>query len=120
MANAFDMLKDFGVDPCTVTKISSFSSTGDWTITGVKVGKPLYILGTADPDYINHSYMTLVAISGTDDAKMGANGDPTLTYLLSGGARYRSTNCLVVIPTETTVKFAVRERDGKFVANAYQ
>lgn len=120
MANAFDMLKDFGVDPCTVTKISSFSSTGNWTITGVKVGKPLYILGTADPEYGSYSYFFIEAVSGTDDAKMIPTGDSGVSYIIGSGSQAKSTNCMIVIPTSSTVVFKVSSRQGQFTANAYQ
>ena len=120
MENAFDMLKDIGIEPGTVTKISSFSSTGTWTISGVKVGKPLYILGTADPEYGGYSYFFIEAVSGTDDAKMITTGDKGVSYLIGGGSTGKSTNCMIVIPTSSTVVFEVSSREGEFSASAYQ
>lgn len=121
MANAFDVLKDIenGADG-TVKKISSFSSTGRWTITGVEIGKPLYILGTADPEYSSYSYFFIEAVSGTDDAKMIPTGDEGVSYLIGAGNTGKSTNCMIVIPTSSTVVFEVSWRQGEFTANAYQ
>ena len=122
MANAFDMLdllKNAGVDPSTVTKLSSSSTTGNWAISGVEIGKPLYILAT-NPSLNDFFYMFIKTVSGTEDGKVGTDEYTGSAFLLGNGRDKGSTNCFVVIPTETTVILNITEVSGPTTVSAYQ
>ena len=116
MANAFDVLKDDG----TVKKLSAFASTGKWAITGVEAGKPLYILGTVETDYTGKCAIHFDAVSGTNDAKGVSGTNYIHSYVIGFGDENSSTNCLIVVPTDSTVVFDIKALFGKLTLNAYQ
>ncbi|EAL4587021.1 hypothetical protein DOK57_00055 [Campylobacter coli] len=76
-----------------VTLKSTRTTDGNWSITGLKVGVPLYILSSD-----SYNYCGLKCISGSNDG----HGDKYY-YITNGG----STNVFVVIPTATTVTIEI-------------
>ena len=94
----------------------SRTTTGKWTLTGLTVGKPLFVLGSAPADNRGSSYCYLNAISGTND---GLFGTAQYRFLLGSGSGH-CTNPLVVVPTETSVSFDVISFAGNFTVRAYQ
>ena len=92
------------------------TSKGTWTLTGLTVGKPLFVLGSAPADNRGNSYCYLNAISGTND---GLFGTAQYRFLLGSGTGH-CTNSLVVVPTETSVSFDVISFVGNFTVRAYQ
>ena len=120
MANAFDLLNDTEAGLNNVKKVSTCSAVGTWTITGLEIGKPLYILSTVDDNSSGRCCAYLDAISGTNDAKSGTTTNDQFSYRVGYGNDTSAPNCLVVVPTSSTVVFDVKIIYGKVTLNAYQ
>ena len=82
---------------------------GDWTITGLTIGKPLYVLAQDTTNATVH-YTTLKVTSGADGGR--AYGTAS-NYQIGSSTSSLSTDVFVTIPTDTTVVIKV------FVASAY-
>lgn len=119
MANAFDLLNDTEAGLNAVKKVGTRSTTGTWTITGLEIGKPLYILSTVSGTLEDRCSAFLAAVSGTNDAKSSSSVND-YSYRVGYGRESSAPNCLVVIPTSSTVVFDVRIVYGRTVINAYQ
>jgi len=84
------------------------SMPGDWQITGVVIGKPLFIV-------MNRSTPTGVAklktISGADGGQGETGTSATSGYVLgySTDGKYASSNCYIVFPNKETVIIRVIE-----------
>ena len=86
----------------TYSKISVRSSTGNWTITGCTIGKPLKIYLTftkQQGDEGNWGSADLITVSG---AEMGYIYESQAFTIGNGGA-YASSNIFEIIPTSTNV-----------------
>lgn len=81
-------------------KIAERSSTGNWTITGCTIGRPLKIYLTY-PNVDDYSEVDLTVVSGSDVAKM------TRPFAVGFGGNWASTDIFEVIPTESTVVIKV-------------
>ena len=93
------------------------STDGEWTLAGLTVGKPLFVLATTGhPDFKGYSRCFIKAISGTNDAIYGYYG-----YMIGiGSGSYASTNVFVVVPIATTVVLSLYNTDNSIILNAYQ
>ena len=84
------------------------SMPGDWQITGVVIGKPLFIV-------MNRSTPTGIAklktISGADGGQGETGTSATSGYVLgySTDGKYASSNCYIVFPNKETVIIRVIE-----------
>ena len=96
------------------------STQGSWTITDLTIGKPLFILMTADPEDGGYSYVFIEAVSGTNDGLMISTGNVVVSMFLGAGSSYRSSNTFVVIPTQTTVVISLGQVYGSASLRAYQ
>ena len=79
------------------------TSKGTWTLTGLTVGKPLFVLHSSVTDNINNAYVYISVLSGSNDAIIGGT---SYRYLLGRGTVH-GTNILAVIPTAASVSFEV-------------
>ncbi len=90
------------------------NTTGDWTISGLKVGVPLYIILTKNGT--NYGRANLIAKSGTNDA-IYTNSNH---FLLGFGSDNVSSDVFIVIPTATSVVINTKFLDNNVTLNAYQ
>ena len=103
----------------TVTLKGSRSSIGTWTITGLTVGKPLYILLAATAGAAA-AIVDVAATSGTDDGVPSiCPASVTLAYTSRNsnngvGATY------IVIPTANTVTIRTENINTTSILRAYQ
>lgn len=105
----------------TWTKITSKkASVGAWTITGCTVGKPLFIIGQ------NTKYEYMWAILTPISGCVGADGNAwnnsnggSGQYMIGGTTGNESSNCIVVIPSSTTVTIYINEVQGDITLNAF-
>ena len=96
----------------TVTERSSRTTKGGWSITGLTIGKPLYVIMSAT----SATNARLKFTSGTNDGALGTNN-----YCLGyDGGNFVSTNVAVCIPTETTVVVSIGSIGGTITLRAYQ
>lgn len=98
----------------TVTLLSTRTTNGTWTITGVEIGEPLYVLASA-PGVFSLTYVSLIVTSGSDD---GLGGSFTFDIVISSAANGTGNN-LIVIPTDTSVSISVTF-SGSMTLRAYQ
>ena len=95
------------------------TSKGTWTLTGLTVGKPLYILHTSLADNIYNAYVNMSVKSGSNDAIIGGN---SLRYQMGRGSIGLS-DVIVVVPTATSVVFDIISmvgNEGVNILHAYQ
>lgn len=101
-----------------INNVSSRTSTGEWTITGLTIDKPLYILMSHDTTTLSGNLARLSVLSGSLD------GVTTETYKYELGSvpgSYASTNCFVCVPTSETVIVSVATLSGDVATlRAYQ
>ncbi len=90
------------------------TTTGDWTISGLKVGVPLYIILTKNGT--NYGRANLIAKSGTNDAIYTGSKH----FLLGFGDNNVSSDVFIVIPTATSVVINTKFLDNNVTLNAYQ
>ena len=89
------------------------AADGTWTITGLTVGAPLFIIHEKK----SHSGVSSCQIR----AVSGCVGAVNTTDWYTLGTRDYASNCMIVIPTAATVKFNVRyAADDGDVLYAYQ
>ncbi|HJG35839.1 hypothetical protein [Desulfovibrio piger] len=103
-----DEAKEAAAGASIYKKIAERSSTGNWTITGCTVGKPLKIYFTFTPKQASEGQWDEVGIttkSGADMSYMGSDRSFALGTSASDG--WASTNNFEVIPTSTTVVLSV-------------
>ncbi len=94
--------------------ISSFNTTGTWTVTGVVPNKPMYVV-----------------TAGTGSGDMSSLVRPTAGTVMWGGSRWyalglrsdepgNNTPTLTFIPTTTSVTFSVNRKDSSVTLQAWQ
>lgn len=93
LTKAEQIVMDSGI----VTLRSTRTNGGTWTITGLTVGKPLYILASSTV----RSYAFLYVTSGADAGKSGASANET--FFVGCGQGEYSTNAFITVPTSSTV-----------------
>lgn len=98
-----------------VSQKSTRNTTGDWTISGLKIGVPLLIL-LSFPNTVGAQSVQLYAKSGTNDGL----GPSTQFYFLGITGQYASTNAFIVIPTATSVVINVKYLYADSILRAYQ
>ena len=92
-----------------VTQKATRTTTGNWNITGLTIGRPLYI--TIGGTGLTSFYFTVVS---------GANsGQSSCEYVLQTAGSFRTPPGTVIIPTATTVVLSVSSTSGT-TARAYQ
>ncbi|EOH4413978.1 hypothetical protein ACLQ5Z_000007 [Campylobacter coli] len=88
----------------TVSLKSTRTAKGNWTISGLKIGVPLYIIQSQNGNA--YSNVRIAAESGTSDGT-------TNSYMFLLGSTFNSehlgTNIFIVIPTATSVVIAITE-----------
>lgn len=100
----------------TVELKSSRSSSGQWSITGLIIGKPLFIL-YAQP-FSGGAYAMLVTSGGSDDG-VGYGVNSSNSFVVGAAANNARGNAHVVIPQNNTVSFKIVELSGGTL-RAYQ
>ncbi|WP_051295063.1 phage tail protein [Maridesulfovibrio bastinii] len=99
---------------------ASRSEKGTWTITGLKIGKPLFVLSDADSGNVD-TFVEIATVSGAMDGRVPI--DHTYYMLVSNtqsNATTRTTNAFIVIPTSTSVIFKIGDHSNNFILRAYQ
>lgn len=106
----------------TVTLKGSRTSTGTWTLTGLAVGKPLYILLSPTAQLDEFIFASIAASSGTNEAgPTGCSIYVRLAYAPHSGSANMRGNTYVVIPTASTVGiFVVAMSTTNAILRAYQ
>ena len=104
----------------TVSLKSTRTSTGNWTITGLEVGKPLYIISSSlsDPAHDSYKYHNIKAVSGTLDNSNTFSRIGSISSSASAGSGL--TNVFIVIPTSPTVVLSNGNRYADNYLRAYQ
>lgn len=98
------------------------TTTGSWTLSGLKIGVPVYIILTQKSTKINLLFAAIKAVSGTND---GIAVDSVSKFFIgfdnSGGTVRNSSNVLIYIPTSTTMVLNITEMSSAAPnLNAYQ
>lgn len=102
-----------------VTLRSTRKTKGTWTVTGLTVGKPLYVLHSSLADNIYNAYVNLSVISGSDDAIIAGS---SLRYQIGRGT-IGLPDVIVVVPTASSVSFNIINmvgNEGVNILRAYQ
>lgn len=76
------------------------TATGTWTLTGLTVGRPLFVIHTATSESGTPG-ANLTAVSGTSVSQGGIDG----LYFLGRASGYASCNVCIFVPSDTTVVF---------------
>ncbi len=98
-----------------VSQKSTRNTAGDWTISGLKIGVPLYIIFSQN-GVSGFANALLYAKSGTNDGLVAGSA-----YFMTGSySAYVSTNVLVVIPTATSVVIGIKTIVAGTILRAYQ
>ncbi|WP_223207675.1 hypothetical protein [Campylobacter coli] len=95
---------------------SSRTTTGDWTISGLKVGVPLYIINSLENSTGGYSRVRLFTKSGAIDG----NGNSTAHFGIGYGADNISSNIFIVIPTTSSVVISIVHTNDNVTLRAYQ
>ena len=98
-----------------VSLLSTRSTTGDWTITGLTVGKPLIVLMSRGASAT--TYAQLHVLSG---AVGGTSPDPSRGFILGHTSGYAASNTFICVPTENTVTLKINHLVGGATLRAYQ
>jgi len=103
----------------SVNEVGYRDSDGEWTISGLSIGKPLYIIGQYIGEASNAQF-SVGSVSGVQYPD-GAEESAYRTYLIGRNDEYVSGNTTIFIPTETTVVLEVYANNSDYmVARAYQ
>ena len=103
----------------TVTLKGSRSTTGQWTLTGLAVGKPLYILASNTDTTEEYSYIFLKVLAGAD-AGTSASNVYARYFFVGGGQSNSGTDAFITIPTANTVVIDLTNLEGMISLYAYQ
>lgn len=98
---------------------STRKTKGIWTVTGLTVGKPLFILHSSTADNIYNAYVNMSTISGSNDAIIAGSN---LRYQIGRGT-VGLPNTIVVVPTTSSVSFEILSmigNEGVNILRAYQ
>lgn len=99
----------------TVALIGSRSSAGQWTLTGLRVGRPLIILQDGPAERVGSAEFWVT--SGADDGYMGGGSGYQTGYYYGG---WVSSNCFIAIPTATSVTINLKRITDTATLRAYQ
>ena len=102
-----------------VTLKGSRSTIGNWTLSGLTVGKPLYILASNTNTTEDYSYVFLKVLSG---AVAGTSASTVYAryFYIGCGMENSSTNTFITIPTAATVVIGLTNMQGAMTLRAYQ
>ena len=102
-----------------VTLKGSRSTIGNWTLSGLTVGKPLYILASNTNTTEDYSYVFLKVLSG---AVAGTSASTVYAryFFIGCGMENSSTNTFITIPTAATVVIGLTNMQGAMTLRAYQ
>ena len=97
----------------------SRSTIGNWTLSGLTVGKPLYILASNTNTTEDYSYVFLKVLSG---AVAGTSASTVYAryFYIGCGMENSSTNTFITIPTAATVVIGLTNLQGAMTLRAYQ
>jgi hypothetical protein len=97
---------------------ASRGTVGTWTITGLVMGKPLYLCvdGTGGGDVI----ALLTVASGAVGGNTGFSGTYFAHVGNAQGEAYNSGSSMIVIPTSDTVVLSIGTSSSRFLISAYQ
>lgn len=97
----------------------SRSTIGNWTLSGLTVGKPLYILASNTNTTEDYSYVFLKVLSG---AVAGTSASTVYAryFFIGCGMENSSTNTFITIPTAATVVIGLANLQGAMTLRAYQ
>lgn len=94
----------------TLSLKGSRSTTGDWTLTEVSIGKPLFVI-VDDP----YATVRIKTVSG-----MIAQKNASYRFIIGQEQTFGSTNVLIVVPTDSTVVLNVTSITSGQTLRAYQ
>ena len=80
---------------------ASRSTEGTWTITGLEIGKPLYVLANLNSPGREDAGAYIHVVSGAEGGETATSDDGFYFYV--GVSAHNSTNCFVCVPTSSTV-----------------
>ncbi len=104
----------------TVTLKGTRTTTGNWSITGLAVGKPLYIIVSCSSSTTSDDISACLRIvSGTNDVTTHRG----YGYLMIGAfdtLEFQGSNSCIVIPTSSTVVITLNSISTYAVLRAYQ
>lgn len=111
------MLNEKIINSKKVTLLEERTEIGNVTLTGVEVGKPIFIL-SSQPTVNSMAYAYMSCLSGSLD---GIVPNSTITAISLGlqSGNY-STNIACVIPTQDTVVFNISVMTGGYIVRFYQ
>lgn len=99
-----------------VELLEEATTTGTVTLTGLTIGKPVFILSSANSNILPFSTY-IKAVSGTLDCRNDFN--PWYVMLGSASGNY-SSNTVIVIPVSTTVEISVQNDTRNTTLRFYQ
>lgn len=102
-------------DTVVVNLLSTRSTTGGWTITGLTVNRPLIVLMSRGASVT--TYAQLHIHSGAAD---GTSPDPSRGFILGHTSGYQASNTFACVPTESTVTLKINYLVGGATLRAYQ
>lgn len=97
-----------------VTKKGTRNTNGNWSITGLQVGVPLYIIGSSSisSGQSQFGFRHVSGASGSEIVRTGVD-------IVQGGD-YPKTNVAILIPTNSTVVLNVVHSNTTYTVSAYQ
>lgn len=99
-----------------VSLLSTRSTTGDWTLTGLTLGKPLFVLMSRDAiNAVSYAHLHI-----THGANAGMSNHPLYGFLLGHTATYISSNAFICVPYKDVVILKVIDLVGGAKLYAYQ
>lgn len=87
------------------------TTAGDWTITGLTIGKPLYILANLKEHGRNASGVFLRIKSGADGGLSKAT-EETWSFFMGVSPSYVTGNNFICVPTSETVVVCIEHGEG--------
>lgn len=102
-------LEEIKISGKKVTKKGTRTTNGNWSITGLTVGMPLYIL----VNKVSSTGLDYGIISGADGNKTDGGG---AHFQLGNHTNYAAGGTIVTIPTSTTVVVKINSLDCELVA----
>ena len=100
---------------------ASRSTEGTWTITGLEIGKPLYVLANLNSPGKENAGAFIHVVSGAEGGQTETSDSGY--YFYTGVAAQNSTNCFVCVPTSSTVVLEIGRPNGSLnycTLRAYQ
>lgn len=100
-----------------VTLVDSRTTLGTWTLSGVTIGKPIFIVAAGDTGTSGNMAATIAARSGTLD---GTANSARWWLIHLNDYSTATSNTFMVIPTATTVTFELKSVTSGLTLRAYQ